>query len=123
MGSMAAGASQRADYYEAKGEQARHQKAIDDQERRAARNQTYANLAANAASAAGAIMDSYNAGLGKFNPNHSSIRGGNAAVDQMNEQAVSTGVQVGTSPTTLAQEQAKIDSSLAALKKRLTPNG
>lgn len=59
MGQMAAGASQRADYYKMRGEQAKHQKFMEDQERKAARNQTYANLAANAASAAGAIIDSY----------------------------------------------------------------
>ena len=59
MGNMSADASRRADFFNQKGEQAAHQKFLDDQERKAARNQTYANLAANAASAAGAIMDSY----------------------------------------------------------------
>ena len=59
MGNIAAGASQRADYYTHLGEQARHQKALDDQARRAERNTTYANLAANAAKAFGSIMDAY----------------------------------------------------------------
>lgn len=59
MGGMASEASERRDKYEDKAETARHQKVLDDQERRAARNQTYANLAANAASAAGSIIDSY----------------------------------------------------------------
>ena len=59
MGQMAAGASARKDYFEQKGEEGAHQKALDDQARRAERNQTYANLAANAASAAGSIIDAY----------------------------------------------------------------
>ena len=59
MGDVAAGASKRADYYNQLGEQAKHQKAMEDQERRLARNQTYAALAANAASAVGSIMDGY----------------------------------------------------------------
>lgn len=62
MGNMSAGASQRADYYEQRGESARHQKFYEDQERKAARNQTYANLAANAANAFGGIIDSYTTG-------------------------------------------------------------
>ncbi len=59
MSGMASEASERRDKYEDKAETVRHNKVLDDQERRAARNQTYANLAANAASAAGSIMDSY----------------------------------------------------------------
>ncbi len=59
MSGMASEASARRDKYEDKAETVRHEKVLDDQERRAARNQTYANLAANAASAAGSIMDSY----------------------------------------------------------------
>lgn len=65
MGAMSAGASRRADYYNQLGERAAEQKYLEDQERRAARNQTYANLAANAASAAGAIIDSYGTGAKK----------------------------------------------------------
>ena len=61
MGNVAAGASKRADYYNMLGEQARHQKALEDQQRRYERNQTYAALAANAASAVGSIMDGYSA--------------------------------------------------------------
>lgn len=59
MGNVAAGASRRADYYNMLGEQAQHQKALEDQQRRYERNQTYAALAANAASAVGSIMDGY----------------------------------------------------------------
>lgn len=61
MGNVAAGASRRADYYNMLCEQAQHQKALDDQQRRYERNQTYAALAANAASAVGSIMDGYSA--------------------------------------------------------------
>lgn len=65
MGNITAEASERKDKYDDLVETAKHQKVLDDQERRAARNQTYANLAANAASAAGSIMDSYTAGRQK----------------------------------------------------------
>lgn len=61
MGQVAAGASQRADYYNMLGEQAQHQKAQEDMQRRMQRNSTYAALAGNAASAVGAIMDGYSA--------------------------------------------------------------
>ena len=63
MSNMSAGASRRADYYNTLGEETRHRKALEDQQRRAERNQTYANLAANAATAAGSIMDAYSAKL------------------------------------------------------------
>lgn len=59
MGNISAGASQRADRYNNMAEHVRHQKSVEDQQRRAERNQTYAALAANAANAAGAIMDAY----------------------------------------------------------------
>ena len=61
MGNVAAGASARKDRYEQLGEMAQHQKALEDQKRRYERNQTYAALAANAASAVGSIMDGYSA--------------------------------------------------------------
>jgi len=61
MGQVAAGASQRADYYNMLGERAQHQKAQEDMQRRMQRNSTYAALAGNAASAVGAIMDGYSA--------------------------------------------------------------
>lgn len=59
MGNVAAGASRRADYYNQLGEQAKHQKALEDQQRRYERNATYAALAGNATSAVGSIMDGY----------------------------------------------------------------
>ncbi len=65
MGQVAAGASQRADYYNMLGEQAQHQKAREDMQRRMQRNSTYAALAGNAASAVGAIMDGYSAKMPK----------------------------------------------------------
>ena len=61
MGNVAARASQRADYYNQLGEQVRHQKTLDDQQRRYERNATYAALAGNASSAVGSIMDGYSA--------------------------------------------------------------
>ena len=61
MGNVAAGASARKDRYEQLGEMAQHQKELEDQQRRYERNQTYAALAANAASAVGSIMDGYSA--------------------------------------------------------------
>lgn len=117
MGQMAAGASARKDYFEQKGEETAHQKALDDQARRAERNQTYANLAANAASAAGSIIDAYGtAKAPAFDPNHQSIREGNAAVQRMNEAAATTGVQVSAQPTTVEQELAKIRAGLGVVK-------
>lgn len=59
MGKMAAGASARADEYEQKAEEVRESKEAADLERKAARQQSFANLVTNAATAAGNIMDSY----------------------------------------------------------------
>ena len=59
MGNIAAGASERKDKYEAAAESARQAKATADQERRAARNETFANLASNAANAFGSIVNAY----------------------------------------------------------------
>jgi len=61
MGGIAAGASAQKDKYLDKAEKVKERKFEDDQARRAARNTTYANLAANAASAFGGILDSYTA--------------------------------------------------------------
>lgn len=59
MGKMSIGASARADRYNTMGELARHQKAAEDQARRVERNQTFANLAANAANAAGTLIGGF----------------------------------------------------------------
>lgn len=92
MGGMAAEASERKDKYEDKAETARHKKVLDDQERRATRNQTYANLAANAASAAGSIMDSYTAGQQKATAVPSATKTpAQVATQQQNLQTVTNG--------------------------------
>ena len=93
MGGMAAEASERKDKYEDKAETARHKKVLDDQERRAARNTTYANLAANAASAAGSIMDSYTAGRQKSPTN--TPNGGNTHKIQTGTAIKTDGVDMG----------------------------
>lgn len=59
MGQMSAGASQRADRFKIAGEMSAHQKAIDDQQRLAARQQTYASLVQNASTAFGNMMAAY----------------------------------------------------------------
>lgn len=59
MGHMASDASRRSDFYNERAEQARHNKAVQEQERIAARNETFANLAANAANVVGNSFDSY----------------------------------------------------------------
>lgn len=59
MGNIAAGASERKDKYEELGEQARQQKSQNEVERLAARNETFANLASNAANAFGSIVNAY----------------------------------------------------------------
>ena len=57
MSNLAAGDAARKDRYEAMGEQARRAKYQEDQARRAARNETYAALAANAANAFGSLLE------------------------------------------------------------------
>ena len=61
-------ASKDRDTYLDKAETVKHDKFKDDQTRKAERNTTYANLAANAASAFGSILDSYTAKPGTGNP-------------------------------------------------------
>ena len=121
MGNMAAGASERADKYKQLGEEARHQKAMDDQARTAARNETFANLAANAANIVGSSIDGL-AGLKKAPRNNGApIDEGNVAVEQLNQQAklqTAQGVTVSNPPTTIQDEQGKIDDALAALKRK-----
>ncbi len=107
MGGMAAEASERRDKYEDKAEEARHQKVLDDQARRAARNQTYANLAANAASAAGSILDSYSS------PNR------DRDWTLMDKAAPSQkGLTITAPPTTMQNEISKMNAGLAAIKQR-----
>lgn len=113
MGQMSAGASARADKYEEMAEGARQEAAANEQAYHAQRNEQYANLAGNALSAFGSLASASMGGgeSAELNPNHESIRGANAAVDQLNEQAklkTAQGVTVTAPPTTAEQELAKI---------------
>lgn len=105
MGSMSSSASERRDKYMDKAEIAKHRKVLEDQERRADRNTTYANLAANAASAAGSIIDSYSP---------SASRDGSPIGKAVSSEK---GVTVTSSPTTLDKEVGKMNAGLAAIKK------
>lgn len=103
MGQMSAGASQRADRYKMAGEMAAHQKAVEDQQRLAARQQTYANLVQNASSAFGNMMAAYQ-------PKTQSqvAPGTREAVFEAIPSAQNTQLQVGQAPNSLADELAKI---------------
>lgn len=107
MGNIAAGASEQKDKYMDKAEKAKEQKLADDQERRLARDTTYANLAANAASAAGSIIDSY---ATKHTPKAP------AAIET--PAYTYNGVTVTNPPTSLQQEINKKNTGLAAIKSR-----
>lgn len=107
MGGIAAGASAQKDKYLDKAEKAKERKFADDQERRLARNTTYANLAANAASAAGSIIDSY-----ATNPTPKAP----AAIET--PAYTYNGVTVTNPPTSSQQEINKKNTGLAAIKSR-----
>lgn len=107
MGGIAEGASAQKDKYLDKAEKAKEQKFADDQERRLARDTTYANLAANAASAAGSIIDSY---ATKYTPKAP------AAIET--PAYTYNGVTVTNPPTSLQQEINKKNTGLAAIKSR-----
>lgn len=107
MGGISAGASAQKDKYLDAVEKAKEQKFTDDQERRLARNTTYANLAANAASAAGSIIDSY---ATKPTPKAP------AAIET--PAYTYNGVTVTTPPTSLQQEINKKNTGLAAIKRQ-----
>lgn len=59
MGQMSADASKRADHYKDIAEQSRRKQYAEQLDARQKRNETYANLASNAATAFGSIVDSY----------------------------------------------------------------
>lgn len=61
MGNIAAGASERKDKYLSQAEGVRQQKHADDMAREAAKQQSYANLVANSASAFGSLVGGYKA--------------------------------------------------------------
>lgn len=107
MGGIAEGASAQKDKYLDKAEKAKEQKFADDQERRLARDTTYANLAANAASAAWSIIDSY---ATKYTPKAP------AAIET--PAYTYNGVTVTNPPTSLQQEINKKNTGLAAIKSR-----
>ena len=107
MGNVTADASERKDKYDDFDEKTKHQKVLDDQERRLARDTTYANLAANAASAFGSILDSYTAKPTPKAP---------AAIET--PAYTYNGVTVTNPPTSLQQEINKKNTGLAAIKSR-----
>lgn len=107
MGGIAEAASAQKDKYLDKAETAKHQKVLTDQERRLARDTTYANLAANAASAFGSILDSYTAKPTPKAP---------AAIET--PAYTYNGVTVTNPPTSLQQEINKKNTGLAAIKSR-----
>lgn len=107
MSGITAGASAQNDKYLDKAEKAKEQKFAADQERRLARNTTYANLAANAASAAGSIIDSY---VTKPTPQAP------AAIET--PAYTYNGVTVTNPPASLQQEINKKNTGLAAIKRR-----
>ena len=112
MGNVAAGASRRADYYNMLGEQAQHQKALEDQQRRYERNQTYAALAANAASAVGSIMDGYSAQMPKGGGG-TNYDGGTVDVGQ------STAEKIANAPSRAAQLQAGAEAATNPVDKQV----
>lgn len=62
MGDIAAGDSERKDKYEELAEGVRHDKAVADIQREAAKQESYANIIANSASAFGSMLGGYKAG-------------------------------------------------------------
>ena len=62
MGNIAAGDSARKDKYEQLAESVRHDKAVADIQREAAKQESYANIIANSASAFGSMLGGYKAG-------------------------------------------------------------
>ena len=111
MGNMTAGASERADKYSQLGEEARHQKALDDQARIAARNETFANLATNAANIVGSSIDGL-AGAKKA-PAEPSVGGGQSTSDKIK-----------SAPSRAAQFQAGAEAATSPVEKQvLTDTG
>lgn len=108
MGSMAANASARKDYFNAKKEQVEHDKFLADQQRALDRNQTYASLASNAMTALGGIVDSYGA---------KNEKGPRIVKSPSKIETNVTGVDVGKAPAPSAQEI--LETGIPELKKRL----
>lgn len=108
LSNIAGNASEREDKYNNLAEESRqsHTKAVMDMD--AARNESYANLAANAASALGGIVDS---GIGSASSN------GKLETPQHLEPQ-QKGLQVGSAPTTITDAQAKVNTGLAKIKQQ-----
>lgn len=127
MGNIEAKASERSDKYNDMAEVARHEKAVADQERTAARQQSYANLAANSMAAAGSLIDAYGGGAAKAPRNYgAAIDDANAAVARLNQQAVQAAPNVSAAnmqPAMKAPQPAvestktKVETSQAPINK------
>lgn len=87
MGDIAAGDSARKDKYEQLAEGVRHDKAVADIQREAAKQESYANIIANSASAFGSMLGGYKAGEPKKAP-AASTPTDKVAVDLGNGQTV-----------------------------------
>lgn len=87
MGGIAAGDSARKDKYEQLAESVRHDKAVADIQREAAKQDSYANIIANSASAFGSMLGGYKAGEPKKAP-AASTPTDKVAVDLGNGQTV-----------------------------------
>lgn len=87
MGDITAGNSARKDKYEQLAESVRHDKAVADIQREAAKQESYANIIANSASAFGSMLGGYKAGDPKKTPTKSTPTE-KVAVDLGNGQTV-----------------------------------
>lgn len=88
MGDISAGDSARKDKYEQLAEGVRHDKAVADIQREAAKQESYANIIANSASAFGSMLGGYKAGDPSKAPEKKSTPTEKVAVDLGNEQTV-----------------------------------
>lgn len=88
MGDIAAGDSARKDKYEELAEGVRHNKAVADIQREAAKQESYANIIANSASAFGSMLGGYKAGDPSKAPEKKSTPTDKVAVDLGNGQTV-----------------------------------
>mgnify|MGYP006916046741 CR=1 FL=1 len=108
MGQMAAGASVRADKYEEMAEGARQDRAAAQQAYRQQRNEQFANLAANAASSFGSLVDA-TAGLGGNKAKTPSVSGG--------EQTTSE--KIAAAPSRAAQFQEAANATKSDVEKQV----
>lgn len=112
MGQMSAGASQRSDRFRLYGERAAHQKAAEDQQRLAARQETYANLVQNASTAFGNIMAAYQ-------PAKPNVNKTGAAVVENKPVAYTTGQSLSTIGTSEVFNPVVADTSGLEIQERL----